>query len=46
MIFKFEVGKYGIKWEFKSAHSAIDDKEYTKEEVYSKLLGVTGSSAS
>lgn len=43
VVFKFESGKYGIRWELENAYNAIVDSTYTQDEIYSRILGKKGA---
>jgi len=45
IVFDFNQGKYGLKWEFHSAFNAIDDSSYSTEDIYNKLLSKAGARA-
>ena len=43
VVFGFEFGKYGVRWNLDNAYNAISDISYTQDEIYSGVLGKEGA---
>lgn len=43
VVFGFEFGKYGVRWNFDHAYNALSDISYTQDEIYSGILGKEGA---
>lgn len=42
-VFVFKIGNYGIQWGLEGAHNAVSNISHTQDDIYSQLLGKTGS---
>lgn len=43
VVFKFEFGKYGVRWNLDHAYNALSNISYTQDEIYSGVLGKEGT---